>query len=199
MGLIDGFHEKMVFNRRVNVLASKISELLPLNARILDVGCGNGLIDKIILNKRPDISISGIDVLVRPMTHIEVKEYDGITFPFEDNSFDVVMFMDVLHHTDDAFVVLREAKRVSKKFILIKDHARDGFLSYPTLRFMDWVGNAHHGVRLPYNYWSRSEWKNNLEKIELKIQSWNSRIGLYPWPAAWVFERNLHFIAMLTL
>ena len=37
--------------------------------------------------------------------------------------------------------------------IVLKDHTRNGLFSGSTLRFMDWVGNARHGVRLPYNYW----------------------------------------------
>ena len=71
-------------------------------------------------------------------------------FRHPDASFDVVMFVDVLHHTDDPLLLLQEAQRVGK-IILVKDHFRKGFLAGPTLRFMDWVGNAHHGVVLPYN------------------------------------------------
>ncbi len=47
--------------------------------------------------------------------------------------------------------LLAEAKRVSRGGIVIKDHFREGVLADATLRFMDWVGNAQHGVVLPYN------------------------------------------------
>ena len=55
------------------------------------------------------------------------------------------MFVDVLHHTDDPMVLLREAGRVASGFVLIKDHTQNGILAGRRLRFMDWVGNARHG------------------------------------------------------
>ena len=62
---------------------------------------------------------------------------------------------------------------------------------------MDWVGNAHHGVRLPYNYWSNMQWKSNFEKLNLVIDVWISKLSLYPKPASWLFDRKLHFVAKL--
>ena len=144
-------HQKFVHSRRVRVLAGHLASLLPKNAKVLDVGCGDGAIDRLILNKRPDVSIEGVDVFVRPQTQIQVRAFDGVSLPFPASSFDAVMFVDVLHHTLDPRVLLREAGRVANT-ILMKDHFRDGFLAGPTLRLMDWVGNAHHGVPLPYNY-----------------------------------------------
>jgi SAM-dependent methyltransferase len=55
------------------------------------------------------VSIAGIDVLLRPERQIEVTEFDGTTIPFADSSFDVVMFVDVLHHTNNPDVLLAEA------------------------------------------------------------------------------------------
>jgi ubiquinone/menaquinone biosynthesis C-methylase UbiE len=154
------------------------------------------VIDRLILEQRTDVSIQGIDVLVRQDTPIPVSQFDGVTIPFSDASFDVVMFVDVLHHTVDPFVLLKEAQRVAGT-VLIKDHFRDGFLSRTALRLMDWVGNAHHGVALPYNYWSRFEWAQAFAELQLKVGATNSRLGLYTRPASWIFERGLHFVAIL--
>lgn len=197
MAIFNKIHQKLVFNRRVNVIASQFIKLIPQNAYVLDVGCGSGLIDKLIMNHRPDIKIVGIDVLLRPETYIEVTPFDGKSIPFEDKTFDAVIFIDVLHHIDQPFDSLTEAKRVSKGLILIKDHVMDGFLAKATLIFMDWVGNAHHGVRLPYNYWSNKQWKSNFEKLNLVIDVWISKLSLYPKPASWLFDRKLHFVAKL--
>ena len=197
MAILNKVHEKLVFNRRVNVIASQFIKLIPQNAYVLDVGCGSGLIDKLIMNHRPDIKIVGIDVLLRPETHIKVTLFDGKSIPFKAKTFDAMIFIDVLHHIDQPFDTLKEAKRVSKGLILIKDHAMDGFLAKATLTFMDWVGNAHHGVRLPYNYWSNMQWKSNFEKLNLVIDVWISKLSLYPKPASWLFDRKLHFVAKL--
>ena len=190
---IGALHDKLVFTRRVNVLASHIAALVPPKASVLDVGCGDGTVAHLIANKLPGIKIEGIDVLVRPQTKIPVSPFDGIRIPYPDGSVDVVMFVDVLHHTDDPTVLLREAMRVGKT-VLVKDHFRQGFLAGPTLRFMDWVGNARHGVVLPYNYWSKPQWDGAFASLGMKSETMSSRLGLYPPPASWIFERDLHFI-----
>ncbi len=154
------------------------------------------MIDHAILQQRPDVTIEGLDVLVRPKTPIPVRPFDGVTLPFAPSSFDVVMFADVLHHTTDPRTLLREAARVGRA-ILIKDHRREGFLAGPTLRFMDWVGNAHHGVTLPYNYWSEAEWASAFEESDLKVIEMKKSVCLYHPPASWLFDRGLHFIARL--
>jgi ubiquinone/menaquinone biosynthesis C-methylase UbiE len=197
MSLIGRLHHEYVFQRRVRVLTRELAALLPPNAKVLDVGCGDGLIALRIQELRPDVSLSGIDVLVRPQTHVPVIKFDGTTIPHPDNSFDAVMFVDVLHHTEDPNVLLREARRVARQAVVIKDHHRDGFLAGPTLRFMDWVGNAHHGVVLPYNYWPEARWEESFAKLGLKVVAKQRRLGLYPAPASWFFDRGLHFVARL--
>jgi ubiquinone/menaquinone biosynthesis C-methylase UbiE len=197
MSIVKTMHNRLVYSRRMQLLAEKMSRELPAQAKILDVGCGDGKIDALIMQKRPDVVIEGIDVLVRPQTHIPVTAFDGNKIPHPDGSFDVVMFIDVLHHCLHPEQLLEEAKRVAKKAVLLKDHAREGILAGPTLRFMDWFGNAHHGVSLPYNYWSRSQWDHCLQDLGLKVGQWHDRLELYPWPATWFFDRRLHFIASL--
>ena len=195
-GMVGTIHDTFVHSRRVKVLSARLAALIPPKARILDVGCGDGIVAGLILESRPDVSIEGIDVLVRENTRIPVKYFDGSTIPYPDDSFDVVLFVDVLHHTEDPTVLLHEAARVGKHIIL-KDHFQEGFLARPTLRMMDWVGNAHHGVVLPYNYWSTAEWNAAFAKLGLTVSEINVKLGLYPAPASWFFERQLHFVARL--
>jgi len=199
MSLIEQVHTGYVHNRRVRVLVDHLALLIPAHARVLDVGCGDGLFAHLIGQKRPDINLMGIDVLVRPRTHILVQEFDGQVIPHDDGSFDGVMFVDVLHHTEDPMILLREAVRVARKFVVIKDHTLNGFCAGPTLRLMDWVGNAHHSVSLPYNYWPQRRWLEAFEAVELKVGVWVKKLALYPWPACLVFDRSLHFVCRLDL
>ena len=198
MGLIGKLHGELVYNRRTRVLAEKLGEQLPGKATVLDVGCGDGLIDKLIIERRPDVSISGVDVLIRPETHIRVERFDGTVIPFKDGSFDTVLFIDVLHHTIDPTVLIREAARVARQSVVIKDHFENGWLDRQTLRFMDWVGNAHHGVALPYNFWPESRWREAFAALGLHVAILVTRIGLYPSPFSLLFDRRLHFIVRLT-
>lgn len=188
-------HERLVFGRRVRVLACHLVPLLPPRAKVLDVGCGDGTIDYLLVQQSPGVSIEGIDVLVRTASKIPVRSFDGIHIPYPDTSFDVVMLVDVLHHADDPLLLLQEAVRVGKS-VVIKDHFRNGFFAGTTLRFMDWVGNAHHGVALPHNYWSRGEWDAAFDAVGLRPVRMQHSLGLYPAPASWIFERGLHFIGL---
>jgi SAM-dependent methyltransferase len=189
---------RRVFGRRVQVLCDHLAELIPQGARVLDVGCGNGLLAQLLKERRPDLTIQGIDVLPQPDSHIPVTIFDGRKIPFADASFDVVMFVDVLHHTEDGVGLLREAWRVARQCILIKDHPLNGFLAGPTLRFMDWVANRRYGIALPYNYWPRQKWLATFEQLGLTVQVWKNKLGLYR-PLGWLFGRKLHFIARVAL
>ena len=196
-GLMNRVHESYVEARRGRRLAAHIAELLPERSRVLDVGCGDGRLAGLVLEKRPDLSLRGIDVLVQPETRIFVERFDGQRIPHPDDSFDAVMFVDVLHHTDDPTVLLREAQRVSGRLVLIKDHTANGFLARPTLRFMDRVSNMRKGIVLPYNYWPRQQWKNVFADLGWQLRDWRSDLGTYPPPANLVFGRSLHFMALL--
>ena len=55
--------------------------------------------DRLIVRARPDLQVSGVDVLVRPDAHIAVTPFDGRRLPFGDRSRDTVLLCDVLHHT----------------------------------------------------------------------------------------------------
>jgi SAM-dependent methyltransferase len=199
MGLIESIHGRYVHKRRTLVLSDWCSRIIPVNSKVLDVGCGDGLLARLIAEKRPDISIRGIDVRERPMAAMSVETFDGKSMPYSQGSFDVVMFVDVLHHTEQPMSLLHEAVRVARQAVLIKDHLVEGMLAYPTLRLMDWVGNARHGVSLPYNYWTRAEWHHALRELGLAVDSWESNLGLYPFPADLILGRSLHFITLLKL
>ncbi len=195
--LLDHYHATQVLSRRDSVLARHLAEQMPPQADILDVGCGDGQVAKILLDRRPDLKITGVDVLVREKTAIPVSRFDGKSLPLADAAKDVVLFVDVLHHTDDPSVLLREAVRVSRRWIVIKDHVRQGLAARLTLRFMDRVGNARYGVALPYNYWSGPQWRQAFAELQLQPVRSVTSLGLYPWWANWLFGRRLHLLVVL--
>ncbi|MCX8156836.1 MAG: class I SAM-dependent methyltransferase [Verrucomicrobiae bacterium] len=197
MSCLDTLHGRLVFARRVRVLAGHLAALLPHGATVLDIGCGDGRVARAILDQRPDVRIEGLDVLIRPQTYISVKAFDGRRIPCADGQYDVALFVDVLHHTEDPMILLREAVRVARRGLLIKDHCLEGWLAGPTLRFMDWVGNARHGVALPYHYWPWGRWQAAWAELRLRPVTCLRQLHLYPPPATWFFDRSLHFMAWL--
>jgi SAM-dependent methyltransferase len=195
MRVLDAVHERAVLQRRVVRLAKLLSDFLPLNANVLDVGSGDGQISALLLLERPDLSIEGVDLAVRENTGIPVKQFDGAVLPYPDASFDTVMFVDVLHHTNDPLVLLREAARVARKSVVLKDHTREGIGAGLRLRFMDYVGNARHGVALPFNYFTLKQWKDAEHRVGLSKAKEITKLDLYSRPAEYVFGAKLHFVA----
>ena len=191
------WHHAFVFQRRARVLAEMLAAQIPQRATVLDIGCGDGTIGSLIQQLRPDVSIQGVEFLVRPECKIECHAFDGASLPFPDSSFDVCLFVDVLHHTQDPSTLLREAARVSRSLVLLKDHLDENFFDDATLRFMDWVGNRPHGVVLTYNYQSHKQWAEHFSNCGLAEASWTTKVPLYPFPFHLLVGRGLHFVSLL--
>lgn len=197
MNLIERLHERYVKSRRVAALAASIAPLVPENATVLDVGCGDGLLAEAVVRRRPDVRVQGIDVMARPEARIPVTVFDGVKLPFGEAAFDVVLFADVLHHTPHAEALLQDARRVARTAVIIKDHCADGVLAWQTLRFMDYVGNARFAVALPHLYLRWEEWERMFERLGMVVSHIRRRLGLYPPPLSWIFDRSLHFVAVV--
>lgn len=190
-------HKSYVHNRRSRILSRCLAAIIPARTHVLDVGCGDGLVSRLLLEARPDLRLQGIDNQVRSPSFIPVLQFDGSTLPFPESSFDVVMMVDVLHHTSDQSLLLNESKRVTKKAIVLKDHLCQSCFQNAILRLMDRVGNQRYAVPLPHNYWPSEKWFETFAKLDLKVTTWKEDLKLYPWGFDWLFGRDLHFIACL--
>src|SRR5215831_18052763 len=105
-------HGALVFGRRVRILAGNLAKEIPIRAEVLDVGTGDGSIAKAIALHRPDIKIEGIDVLIRPYTHIRVRLFDGEHIPLSEKR--STLFRSSMYCIIPAMPeLLREAARVS--------------------------------------------------------------------------------------
>jgi SAM-dependent methyltransferase len=200
LSLLKRAHGRAVFGRRVRVLAELLAARIPPGASVLDIGCGDGALGSLLARRISGVSVRGVEFAPRPACLIECLPFDGATLPHPSASFDVCLFVDVLHHAPDAQGIARllaEACRVTRRFVLIKDHVSESVLDFKTLQFMDWVGNRPHGVVLPYNYQSRAQWKQFFSAAGLEVRDWQHRIPLYPFPFSLVFGRKLHFVALL--
>lgn len=189
--------DAFIHGRRTRVLAETAARMLPPGLRLLDVGCGDGLFATILSRLRPDLDITGAEMMPRASCRIPVQGFDGEHLPFGDGHFDACLLIDVLHHTTSPAVLLRETARVSRGHVLLKDHNRSGCAAQSTLRFMDIVGNRRHGVPLPFHYLSPAEWSQLLGEIDLEVAESDPLSRLYPFPASLIFGRRLHFMALL--
>ncbi len=101
---------------------------------VLDVGCGDGFLLKKLLEKNKDVKVLGLDISPIALEKakengIECKLFD-ITerLPFENNSFESVLLLDVLEHMFQPKPVLKEAVRVASKYVYI---SVPNFVSFP--------------------------------------------------------------------
>jgi len=87
--------------------------------RMLDVGCGDGVIARRLRERFPDDRIEALDAdpvrLDRARAAcrgIEFRRGDACAMPYSDGTFDVVLCHHVVEHIDDDRGVLRECHRV---------------------------------------------------------------------------------------
>ena len=195
--LLGAVHGRLVHKRRVAAIADVLAPWLPDEGLVADVGTGDGAVAVHILSRHPLLRITGYDVMARPGAAIPVQQFDGHRLPLADRSVDAVLLVDVLHHCEDPAEMLKEALRVSRWRVLVKDHR----LSHPAARAlltaMDWVGNKPHGVVLPFNYWTELQWREVWCGLGLRAVKYESNLALYPFPISLVFDVGLHFAAAL--
>lgn len=190
---------KAISQYRINRLTQYFTGLLETGKpiKVLDVGCGHAHITREIQKTHPQLSFTGVDVVVRPDSAIEVIQYDGKTLPFADKSFDVVFLIDVLHHADDPVGVLKECARVAKDFILLKDHISDSSYDQVRLEFMDWFGNRPFGIPMTYKYFTSAQWKDAFKEAGLEPEKLLRKIQTCPPPVQYLLDYDVHLIAKL--
>jgi len=87
--------------------------------KCLDLGCGVGLYEYLLEGRVSslcgvDISAKSIEQAKKNNPHATYELYDGVRLPYDDNEFDVVFIITVMHHIPVANweATLKEAKRV---------------------------------------------------------------------------------------
>jgi ubiquinone/menaquinone biosynthesis C-methylase UbiE len=113
---------------------------IPPSATVLDVGCGTGEFEKIVLAENPTQHMVGVDISQKMLAIAQKKchEYTNVSFqtasvlqlPFVDDSFDVIVSASAFHYFDAPDAALTEMKRVLKPdgCVVILDWCRDYFL-----------------------------------------------------------------------
>ena len=171
--LIKRFHEKIT---RI------VGDLRP--ATLLDAGCGEGFVADIFLREMPELKITGFDVnegavrlarLRNPRGTFSTGDIYNIDHP--DDSFDVVVALEVLEHLHEPDRALAEMARVAKRAIV---------LSVPHEPFFC-LANAARGKNLDIdpkgsdpdhrNFWSREAFGRFVDRQLDVVQL----TGSFPW------------------
>ena len=114
-----------------------ISSWIPERSRVLDLGCGDGVMLDYLIRERGctgygvEIDDGNVQACVaRGVNVIQLNLEEGLAL-FEDQSFDVVLQLDTLQHLKNTERMLRETARVG----------RVGIVSFPN--FAHWPNRLH--------------------------------------------------------
>lgn len=116
--------------------ARKLHDLNFTKGKILDAGCGFGQMDVAIIKKIPLSELIGLDLSEPLLDHakklslennlndrLNFKKGDVTQIPFNDNEFDVVFNVNMVHWVNEPVLMLNEISRVLKPngFFFLKD------------------------------------------------------------------------------
>lgn len=88
--------------------------LRPEVRSVLDVGCRDAILKQ---HLRGDIAYTGIDLMPGLGVDFVANAEEGLSFA--DKSFDAVVALDLLEHTDNIWFVFDELLRVSRKQVIV--------------------------------------------------------------------------------
>lgn len=138
------------------------------NERVLDIGCGNGMISSYLMNNLP-IKIIGCDIknyLSVPVQFVQIQS--SFKLPFKENSFNACMLNDVLHHIEksEQIKLIKEASRVSPKVLIFE--IKRTLLA----KVFDVILNKlHYGdLRVPLSFRNSHEWERLFNNLSLKYK-----------------------------
>jgi ubiquinone/menaquinone biosynthesis C-methylase UbiE len=104
--------------------AERVVSHFHAGARILDIGAGTG--QQALEFSQLGFEVEAIDIpesLYSEAHVFPVKEYDGVTLPFPDRSFDIVYSSSVLEHVPDLAQLHSEILRVLRDASIAEFHA----------------------------------------------------------------------------
>jgi len=188
---LNALHQNLSHSRRIETLSRHligyIREVVGdrKEVRCMDVGCGDlGILER-IQNAVPETVWQGLDIYDLPRSFSGdpkwkcYRKFNGRDFPLEDNSIDIVLFSDMLHHANENIpYLMKEAHRVGKT-VIIKDSFEYSLYSRFMLMGMDIVGNWGYGVPLPKKYFTIESFKSLCQNSGFRIIEMEIGVQIY--------------------
>lgn len=166
----DYYHKILTcFVREISYEKQKyLQNFLKPRDKVLDIGCGSGLRAK-LLSSLYNVDFTLCDIDDHNKTNFPFVKFDGRKLPFRNQEFDAVTICFVLHHAKDYKKLLNEARRVSKKYIIILEDDSDGKIAkiYTALhgKFFNWF----YQIKNQCQFFSFSQWLDVFTREGLKV------------------------------
>jgi ubiquinone/menaquinone biosynthesis C-methylase UbiE len=130
----------------LDVIVGVISEGLSTES-VLDLGCGDGSVDLLLADKYPNLKITATDLEAHPQwkvnkfKNLKFKKSSVYDLTFKENSFDIIIMKDVLHHLPNPEAAVINMLNIAKKKIVIIEANRYNPVSY--MRMVKFAGHDH--------------------------------------------------------
>lgn len=155
--------------------------------KILDIGCGGGLLSNELSNE--GYEVTGVDIheeVLQVARHynqtknVKYIQANALKLPFENESFDAICAMDFLEHVEDYQQALREGVRALKKNGLFFFHTfnRNLFSKIFVIKGMEWfVQRTPKNLHVYHLFIKPNELINSFSKLNCQLKELN---GLNP-------------------
>lgn len=142
----------------------QIQRYIPLekNTRLLDVGCGNGFFS---FHFNEICDAVGVDFSEKMLAKNPISQkllMEASRLYFQDFAFDVVFCHALLHHVENMDEVLREMKRVSKKYVVVMEPNRNNPLMF---LFSALVPEEHKALQFSLDFLREKMVGNGLKVV----------------------------------
>jgi ubiquinone/menaquinone biosynthesis C-methylase UbiE len=159
---------------RENEEGRRIAPHLAMGQTMLDLGAGTGFMAR-WLRDRAGVTPTLCDLVDygnRDPSLPFIHQEDPAHVPVDDEAFDVVLLMFVLHHIDrleEQEALLDEAVRVARRRVVIAEDTPTSRVDRAFNVAWDWLLNLRHGVPTPFTFRAAEEWLELFRDRDLSI------------------------------
>jgi len=188
---IKKIRRKLIDNSKPLPKYYKIAELIEGRSKVLDFGCWQGDLSKILIEKKK-IKIIGCDLIEKSKFENKNFRYAKVTkeknFPFKEK-FDYIIFADVLEHLENPKNILEEAFKHTDKVVV----------SIPNLNFFLYkifpkLENPPAELTPHLNHWTLKTFKEILpQNAKVKEVKFCSDFPEFRWTNYFPFKNKSYF------
>ena len=142
--------------------------LITGKSSVLDIGCGNGMVASQI-KSWTGADVVGIDVDDRRIAGIPFRKFDGKRIPFRSKRFDVSLLLSVLHHVRNQDAILNEAKRVTRKHVIVCEDMVENWFDRILAGMHIQTFSMFYGASRENRFRSREGWENYFKKLGFRV------------------------------
>lgn len=174
MSIMSGYVQK-----QKKLLAPYLGEVRTL----LDFGCGDVSLSKLLHEEFPKLAITGVDVVDSGARAegITFTLYDGKSLPFGAREFDVSVGYHVFHHCRDPRGAFGEVLRVTKKTLLMVEPVYRNRMDLFFMKIVDRLGNGWRGVAIPmpFTFQKEATWRRFAREFHWTVAE-TKTVGILP-------------------